>query len=219
MIITPFYGDDDLIIKWEINWIICSTPADLLGKLIFRSTLTCQFQGPDEKRFKATCPWLKLEIYQLDGQNLAINETKVFEAIQNLTNVNWLWNVRCLTLLNFCRGKLIFRSTLMGQFQGPDEKRFKATCPWLKLEIYRLDGQNLAINETEVFEAIQNLMNVNRLWNVRRLTLLNFCIGKPWSITPPNYGAQNAPNYSHTCVKIAIYLLKTKFSILFCTQL
>ena len=87
------------------QWNIHSTPAGLLGKLIFRSTLTGQFQIPDEKRFRASCPWLKLEIYWLDGRNLAINETEVFKAIQNLTNVNQLWNVSCLKLLNFCIGK------------------------------------------------------------------------------------------------------------------
>ena len=59
--------------------IIHSTPADLLGKLIFRSTLTGQFRDPDEKRFKASRPWLELEIHWLDGQNLAINEIEVFQ--------------------------------------------------------------------------------------------------------------------------------------------
>ena len=53
-----------------------STPAGLLGKLIFRSTLTGQFRDPDEKRFKASHPWSELEIHWLDGQNLAINEIR-----------------------------------------------------------------------------------------------------------------------------------------------
>ena len=112
------------------------------------------------------------------------NETEVFEPIQNLMNVNQLWNVRCLTFLNFCTGELIFDSTLTGRFRGPNEKIFRTSLPLNKPEIYRLDGQNLMNNETEVFEPIQNLMNVNQLWNVRRLIFLNFCKGKPWSITP-----------------------------------
>ena len=73
-----------------------------------------------------------------------------------------LWN-NSFSSLPVLIGELNFDSTLTGHFWVPTRKCSVRNLPLIKLEIYRLDGQNLTSNETKVFDAIQNLMNVSRL--------------------------------------------------------
>ena len=129
-------------------------------------------------------PLIKIGNLPVGGSNLTNNKTEVFGSIQDLTNRSRLWYVRCLTLSNFCIGKLIFDSTLPGHFRGSDKKRFNANLPLIKIGNLPVGGSNLTNNKTEAFGSIQDLTNRSRLWYVRCLILSNLCIGKPWSITP-----------------------------------